>query len=36
MEKIQAWRANPEYVELWKVGEKYGKFRAFAVDGVAQ
>ena len=33
MEKIQAWRANPEYVELRKVGEKYAKFRSFAVDG---
>jgi len=34
MEKIRAWRANPEYVELRKnVGEKYAKFRSFAVDG---
>jgi uncharacterized protein (DUF1330 family) len=36
MEKIQAWRANPEYKELRKVGEKYAKFRSFAVDGLAQ
>lgn len=36
MEKIQAWRANPEYVELRKVGEKYAKFRSFAVDGLPQ
>jgi uncharacterized protein (DUF1330 family) len=36
MEKIQAWRANPEYVELRKVGEKYAKFRSFAVDGVKE
>src|SRR5215467_5060250 len=35
MEKIQAWRANPEYLELRKVGEKYAKFRSFAVDGLA-
>jgi|ERR1700730_890027 uncharacterized protein (DUF1330 family) len=34
MEKIQAWRANPEYVELRKVGEKYAKFRSFAVDAL--
>jgi uncharacterized protein (DUF1330 family) len=34
MEKIRAWRANPEYVELRKVGEKYAKFRSFAVDGL--
>jgi uncharacterized protein (DUF1330 family) len=36
MEKVQAWRANPEYVELRKVGEKYAKFRSFAVDGLAE
>ena len=36
MEKIRAWRANPEYVELRKVGEKYAKFRSFAVDGLQQ
>src|SRR5438552_16535792 len=34
MEKIRAWRANPEYVELRKVGEKYAKFRSFAVDAL--
>jgi uncharacterized protein (DUF1330 family) len=34
MEKIRAWRANPEYVELRKVGEKYAKFRSFTVDGL--
>ena len=36
MEKIRAWRANPEYVELRKVGEKYAKLRSFAVDGLQQ
>ncbi|NOJ45406.1 DUF1330 domain-containing protein [Bradyrhizobium archetypum] len=36
MEKIRAWRANPEYVELRKVGEKYAKFRSFAVDGLRE
>ena len=36
MEKIRAWRANPEYVEIRKVGEKYAKFRSFAVDGVKE
>jgi len=36
MEKIRAWRANPEYVELRKVGEKYAKFRSFAVDGLPE
>lgn len=33
MEKIKAWRANPEYIEHRKLGEKYAKFRSFAVDG---
>jgi uncharacterized protein (DUF1330 family) len=36
MEKIRAWRANPEYVELRKAGEKYAKFRSFAVDGLKE
>ncbi len=36
MDKIKAWRASPEYIELRKVGEKYAKFRSFAVDGVPQ
>ena len=36
MEKIRTWRANPEYVELRKVGEKYAKFRSFAVDGLQE
>ncbi len=36
MEKIRAWRANPEYVELRKAGEKYAKFRSFAVDGLQE
>ena len=36
MEKIRAWRANPEYVELRRVGEKYAKFRSFAVDGLQE
>jgi uncharacterized protein (DUF1330 family) len=36
MDKIKAWRANPEYIEARKIGEKYAKFRAFAVEGLAQ
>ena len=36
IEKIQAWRANPEYKELRKIGDKYAKFRSFAVEGAAQ
>jgi uncharacterized protein (DUF1330 family) len=33
MDQIKAWRAKPEYVELRKVGDKYAKFRSFAVEG---
>jgi uncharacterized protein (DUF1330 family) len=36
MEKIQAWRANPEFIELRKVGDKYAKFRSFAIEGLPQ
>ena len=36
MEKIQAWRANPDYVAARKIGEKYAKFRSFAVEAVPQ
>ena len=36
MEKIQAWRTNPEYIELRKIGEKYAKFRSYAVEGLAE
>ena len=36
IEKIQAWRTNPEYKELRKIGDKYAKFRSFAVEGSAQ
>lgn len=36
MEKVQAWRANPEYIELRKIGGKYAKFHSFAIEGVPQ
>ena len=36
MEKIQAWRNNPEYKEARKIGEKYAKFRSYAIEGMAQ
>jgi uncharacterized protein (DUF1330 family) len=36
MEKIQAWRNSAEFIEHRKVGEKYAKFRSFAVEGVPQ
>jgi uncharacterized protein (DUF1330 family) len=36
METIQAWRNNPEYKELRKVGDKYAKFRSYTVEGLPQ
>ena len=36
MEKIEAWRNNPDYKELRKIGEKYAKFRTYAVEALPQ
>jgi uncharacterized protein (DUF1330 family) len=36
LEKVQAWANSPEYKELRKIGDKYAKFRIFAVEGLAQ
>ena len=36
VEKIQAWRNSKEYKENRKIGDKYAKFRSFAVEGVSQ
>jgi len=36
LEKAKAWRANPDYIEARKTGEKYAKFRAFAIEGLPQ
>jgi uncharacterized protein (DUF1330 family) len=36
MEKMQAWRNDPQFKELRQIGEKYAKFRAYAIEGVAQ
>jgi uncharacterized protein (DUF1330 family) len=36
MEKLQAARDSSEYKELRKIGDKYAKFRTFAVEGLAQ
>jgi uncharacterized protein (DUF1330 family) len=36
MEQIKKWRSSPEYKELRTVGDKYAKFRAFAVEGSPQ
>lgn len=34
MEKLQAWRHSPEYVEARKVGDKYATFRGFAIEAL--
>src|SRR5262245_50710834 len=36
MEKIQAWRNDPEYKKLREVGDKYAKFRSYAIEGLSQ
>jgi uncharacterized protein (DUF1330 family) len=34
LEKAQAWRDSAEFKGARKVGEKYAKFRAFAIEGL--
>jgi uncharacterized protein (DUF1330 family) len=36
MEKMEAWLNSPANKELRKVGDKYAKFRIFAVEGLVQ
>jgi uncharacterized protein (DUF1330 family) len=36
MEKIHAWRNDPAYKEVRKIGEKYASFRSVALEGVPQ
>jgi uncharacterized protein (DUF1330 family) len=36
MEQLQEWFNSPDYKEARKVGEKYAKFRNYAIPGVAQ
>jgi uncharacterized protein (DUF1330 family) len=36
MEKVKAWFGSPEYKEIRKIGEKYAKFRVYAVEGRPQ
>jgi uncharacterized protein (DUF1330 family) len=35
MEALWAWRNDPEYVQVRRIGEKYAKYRTFAVEGAA-
>lgn len=34
LEKIQAWHSSAEYKEARKIGDKYAKFRSFAIEGL--
>jgi uncharacterized protein (DUF1330 family) len=36
LEAVQAWRASADYKAARKIGDKYAKFRAFAIEGVPQ
>src|SRR5262249_41656216 len=36
LEKAQASRTSPEYMEARKIGDKYAKFRAYVVEGFQQ
>jgi len=36
IEKIQAWRNSAENKEVRKIGDKYAKFRSFAIEGLPQ
>src|SRR5262249_36630075 len=33
MEALEAWRNDPEYVQVRHVGEKYAKYHTFAIEG---
>ena len=35
MDALQAWRNDPEYAQVRRVGEKYAKYHTFAVEGAA-
>ena len=33
MDALRAWRNDPEYVQVRRIGEKYAKYNTFAVEG---
>lgn len=35
MDALLAWRNDPEYVKVRRIGEKYAKYHTFAVEGAA-
>ena len=36
VDAVRAWRNDPAYEQVRKIGEKYARFRTFAVEGVPQ
>jgi uncharacterized protein (DUF1330 family) len=36
VDAVHAWRNDPAYEQVRKIGEKYAKYRTFAVEGVPQ
>ena len=36
LEQLKGWRNSPEYTKARAIGDKYAKFRVFAVEGVSQ
>lgn len=36
VEAMRAWRNDPAYAQVRKIGEKYAKYRTFAIEGVPQ
>jgi uncharacterized protein (DUF1330 family) len=36
MDAVRAWRNDPEYEQIRKVGEKYATYRTFAVEALQQ
>lgn len=34
LEKLQAWRSDPKWKELRQIGEKYAKFRGYAIEAI--
>ena len=36
VDAVHAWRNDPAYEEVRKIGEKYAKYRTFAVEGISQ
>ena len=35
MEALRAWRSDPEYVKVRRVGEQYATYHTFAVEGAS-